>query len=50
MAIAVAVAARRRSAKRMMLSFDEWNLWYRARRAPADRVKPGWPVAPPNSS
>ena len=45
-AIADAVAARRRSAKRIMLSFDEWNVWYRTRRRPEDRVKPGWPVAP----
>ena len=46
-AIADAVAARRRSAKRIMLSFDEWNLWYRTRRDLQERVKPGWPVAPP---
>lgn len=45
-AIADAVAARRRSRKRVMLSFDEWNVWYRTRRRSADRVKPGWPVAP----
>jgi alpha-N-arabinofuranosidase len=31
----------------MMLSFDEWNVWYRTRRKRADRVKEGWPVAPP---
>ena len=30
-AIADAVAARRRSSKRIMLSFDEWNVWYRTR-------------------
>lgn len=46
-AIADAVAARRRSSKRIMLSFDEWNVWYRTRRKRADRVKEGWPVAPP---
>jgi alpha-N-arabinofuranosidase len=46
-AIADAVAARRRSPKRIMLSFDEWNVWYRTRRKPADRVQEGWPVAPP---
>ncbi len=46
-AIADAVAARRRSSKRIMLSFDEWNVWYRTRRSRADRVKEGWPVAPP---
>ena len=45
-AIADAVAARRRSRKRIMLSFDEWNVWYRTRRRSADRVKPGWPAAP----
>ena len=43
-AIADAVAARRGSTKRIMLSFDEWNIWYRTRRRPEDRVKPGWPV------
>ena len=46
-AIADAVAAKRRSNKRIMLSFDEWNVWYRTRRTRADRVKEGWPVAPP---
>jgi alpha-L-arabinofuranosidase len=45
-AIADAVAARRRSQKRIMLSFDEWNIWYRTRRNRQERVKPGWPVAP----
>ena len=46
-AIADAVAARMRSPKRLCLSFDEWNVWYRTRRTRADRVKEGWPVAPP---
>ena len=46
-AIADAVAARRRSTKRIMLCFDEWNVWYRTRRNRAARVKEGWPVAPP---
>jgi len=46
-AIADAVAARRRSAKRIWLSFDEWNVWYRTRRPQQARVRPGWPVAPP---
>jgi alpha-L-arabinofuranosidase len=46
-AIADAVAARRRSPKRLLLSFDEWNVWYRTRRTRQDRVKEGWPVAPP---
>jgi alpha-N-arabinofuranosidase len=44
-AIADAVAARRRSSKRIMLSFDEWNVWYRTRRA--HRTEANWPVAPP---
>jgi alpha-L-arabinofuranosidase len=46
-AIADAVAARRRSSKRIWLSFDEWNVWYRTRRTQQARVKPGWPAAPP---
>jgi alpha-N-arabinofuranosidase len=45
-AIADAVAARRRSSRRIMLSFDEWNVWYRTRRNRQERVKSGWPVAP----
>ncbi|MDC8786476.1 arabinosylfuranosidase ArfA [Roseateles koreensis] len=44
-AVADAVAARRHSKKRIMLSFDEWNVWYRARHA--EHLKPtGWPQAP----
>ena len=46
-AIADSVAARKHSSRRIMLSFDEWNVWYRTRRARDGRVKPGWPVAPP---
>jgi alpha-N-arabinofuranosidase len=46
-AIADAVAARRRSSRRIMLSFDEWNVWYRTRRAHGGRTHPDWPVAPP---
>ena len=45
-AIADSVAARRSSSKRIMLSFDEWNVWYRTRRDRTARVKPDWPVAP----
>jgi alpha-N-arabinofuranosidase len=45
-AIADAVAARRRSSKRIMLSFDEWNVWYRTRRNRETRTQPNWPVAP----
>jgi alpha-L-arabinofuranosidase len=44
-AIADAVAAKRRSPKRIMLSLDEWNVWYKA-YTPEDLRKPGWPVAP----
>jgi alpha-N-arabinofuranosidase len=44
-AIADAVAARRRSDKRIMLRFDEWNVWYRTRRT--GRTAQEWPVAPP---
>lgn len=46
-AIADAEAARRRSSKRLMLSFDEWNVWYRTRGKREGRTIPGWPVAPP---
>ena len=28
-----------------MLSFDEWNVWYKARSG-EDLAKPGWPIAP----
>jgi alpha-N-arabinofuranosidase len=45
-AIADAVAAERRSDKRLMLSFDEWNVWYRTRGKKEGRTVPGWPVAP----
>jgi alpha-N-arabinofuranosidase len=44
-AIVDAVAARKRSARRLMLSFDEWNVWYRARHGEHMR-QPGWPEAP----
>ena len=46
-AIADSVAAGRRSGKRIMLSFYEWNVWYRTRRNRSERTQPGWPVAPP---
>jgi alpha-N-arabinofuranosidase len=45
-AIADEVAAEMKSERRMMLSFDEWNVWYRTRRGQA-RTREGWPVAPP---
>ncbi|HKE19706.1 MAG TPA: alpha-N-arabinofuranosidase [Kofleriaceae bacterium] len=44
-AVADGVAARRRSPRRMMLSFDEWNVWYRARSG-TDVRQPGWPERP----
>ena len=44
-AIADDVAEARGSAKRIHLSFDEWNVWYRTRRGD-DRKEPGWPIAP----
>ena len=44
-AICDAVGAKRRSDKRIMLSFDEWNVWYRTHRIEHMRV-PGWPEAP----
>src|SRR5262249_60395381 len=44
-AVADGVAARRRSPKRVMLLFDEGNVWYRTRDR-ATRTKPGWPEAP----
>lgn len=44
-AIADAVAARKHSNRKIMLSFDEWNVWYKARGAEAEH-QPGWPVAP----
>jgi alpha-N-arabinofuranosidase len=41
-AVCDAVAAKRRSPKRIMLSFDEWNVWYKARSG-EHMEKPGWP-------
>lgn len=38
-----AVAAKRRSRKRIMLSFDEWNVWYHSHKA--EKPQP-WSVAP----
>jgi len=37
--------ARKRSKKTMMLSFDEWNVWYHS--GLADREIPDWSEAPP---
>lgn len=44
-AIADAIAAKRRSSKKIMLSFDEWNVWYRTHQIEHMR-RPGWPEAP----
>jgi alpha-N-arabinofuranosidase len=38
-----AVAARRKSRKRIMLSFDEWNVWYHSHSAPPHEP---WSIAP----
>lgn len=46
-AVADSVAARKASSRRIMLSLDEWNVWYRTRGADGGRAPPGWPVAPP---
>lgn len=45
-AIADEVAEEFHSSKRIMLSFDEWNVWHRTRRGPT-RTRKSWPVAPP---
>ena len=47
-AIADAVAATRRSQKRIMLSLDEWNVWYNSRYENVDKITgvDNWPVAP----
>jgi len=39
------VAAKRRSARRIMLSFDEWNVWFHSRGT--EKKIPDWSVAPP---
>ena len=44
-AIADAVAATRRSSKRIMLSLDEWNVWYKAGDV-RDHLPEGFPEAP----
>ncbi|MDF2917116.1 MAG: alpha-L-arabinofuranosidase, partial [Microbacterium sp.] len=48
-AIADSVAATKRSDKRIMISFDEWNVWYLFDENGEQDDKPeegGWPVAP----
>jgi len=44
-AVADSVAARKHSTRRIMLSFDEWNVWYKTRKPPEDQ-KHDWPEAP----
>ncbi|WP_433293468.1 alpha-N-arabinofuranosidase [Actinoplanes sp. CA-030573] len=44
-ATADSVAARLKSAKRLKISFDEWNVWY-LRKFEADRSYDEWPIAP----
>ena len=39
------VRAKKRHKKRMMLSFDEWNVWFHSNQA--DRQQPPWQEAPP---
>jgi len=42
------VKARKRSSRTMMLSFDEWNVWYHARESDQDAMRDRpWTVAPP---
>jgi len=48
-AIADTVAATKKSDKRIMISFDEWNVWYLHNAEGGQNDKPeekGWPVAP----
>jgi alpha-N-arabinofuranosidase len=45
-AVADAVAARKHSRKRIMLSFDEWNVWYQNRAESKVPEGDDWPVAP----
>ncbi len=48
-AIADSVAASKQSEKRIMISFDEWNVWYLHDEDGGQNDKPeerGWPVAP----
>ena len=42
-AVCDAVGGRKRSKKKIMLSFDEWNVWYHSHNAPFER----WSEAPP---
>ncbi len=44
-ALCDAAAARKKQKRRLMLSFDEWNVWYHSQTADAQREP--WTVAPP---
>ena len=39
------IRAKKRQKKRMMLSFDEWNVWFHSNQA--DREQPPWQEGPP---
>ncbi len=41
------VAARRRSGKRVMLSFDEWNVWFHSHGDREKKKIEPWTGAPP---
>jgi alpha-N-arabinofuranosidase len=45
-ATADAVRAARKKSKRIHISFDEWNVWYRERAGGPTPVGDDWPVAP----
>ncbi|RAO51744.1 Non-reducing end alpha-L-arabinofuranosidase [Micromonospora saelicesensis] len=46
-AIADSVGAIRRSAKKIMIAFDEWNVWYQSAAPSTPPSGEDWPVAPP---
>ena len=45
-AVCDAVGAKHRSSKKIMLSFDEYNVWWKARPNGKLKKPEGWPVAP----
>ena len=45
-AVCDAVGAKHRSSKKIMLSFDEYNVWWKARPNGKLKKPVGWPVAP----
>ncbi|MEU4678995.1 alpha-N-arabinofuranosidase [Micromonospora sp. NPDC023737] len=46
-AIADSVGAIRRSSKKIMIAFDEWNVWYQSAAPSTPPSGEDWPVAPP---